>query len=250
MYEPLEPRRLMSATLDPATGILTIIGNSKANSVELSEESHRQILRLHIDGKQIDYKFAAVKSLTIQMLGGNDTVILGSITTPARIEGGDGDDSLSGGDGTDSIFGGNGNDYCFGRDNHDYIEGGPGYDTLGGGHGNDRIVPLSDANGDDTCSGGNGNDTIDYSKSPLAIVAFIGGDVEKHQESDTVLGDFETVIGSNFADKITNSTSHPILIRGGAGDDTIVGGAGNDTLDGGAGNDSLTGGGGNDSLTS
>jgi Ca2+-binding RTX toxin-like protein len=252
MYEGLEPRRLMSISLDPATGNLTIIGTNNADSLEFSEEyvpvSNKHVLRLHVNGKQIDYKWAAVKSMTIQTLGGNDTVILGSIPMGARIEGGDGDDILSAGDGKDSIFGGNGNDYCFGRDNHDYIEGGPGYDMLLGGNGNDRILPFSDSKGDDTVSGGSGNDTVDFSKAPAAVIVFIGGNVDKHLESEKVGGDFETFIGSPFADRITNSTSNSMHILGGAGNDTIVGGTGRDTIEGGPGNDSLSGAGGDDVL--
>src|SRR5438067_186393 len=148
MVEQLEPRRLMSITLDQPTGHLTIVGSDNADSLVFSEEflhgTGKHVLRVNFNGKIIDYKWAAVRSMTIQTLGGNDSVILGSIPMSARLEGGDGDDILSTGDGKDFIDGGNGNDYCFGRDNHDYITGGAGYDMLLGGPGNDHVVPLSD----------------------------------------------------------------------------------------------------------
>src|SRR5437667_8151563 len=111
MYEVLEPRRLMSISLDPANGNLTIIGTNNADSLEFSEEflpvTNKHVLRLHSNNKQIDYKWAAVKSITILALGGNDSIILGSIPMGAHIEGGDGDDIISAGDGKDIDGGGN-----------------------------------------------------------------------------------------------------------------------------------------------
>jgi len=56
-------------------------------------------------------------------------------------------------------------------------------------------------------------------------LCFPWGDVEKHKESDKVVGDFETFIGSAFADHITNSTKLALRIQGGDGNDTIIGGS-------------------------
>jgi Ca2+-binding RTX toxin-like protein len=93
-------------------------------------------------------------------------------------------------------------------------------------------------------------DTVDYTSSPFKISAFIGGSVSQHAESDKLGHDIEVIIGSVFNDSITNSTSRPMKLVGGAGDDTISGGSGNDTIDGGTGHDSMKGNGGKDVFVS
>jgi Ca2+-binding RTX toxin-like protein len=58
-------------------------------------------------------------------------------------------------------------------------------------------------------------------------------------------------VGGPFGDTFDFSavTNTPVMLSGGAGDDTLDGGGGNDALDGGDGNDSLDGGVGDDVLT-
>jgi RTX calcium-binding nonapeptide repeat (4 copies) len=78
----------------------------------------------------------------------NDVVVVGkSISVPATLEGGPGDDTLVGGAGDDKLVGGPGNDT---------LVGGAGDDWLYGGTGNDRLVGGP---GEDTCIGGPGLDS-------------------------------------------------------------------------------------------
>lgn len=58
------------------------------------------------------------------------------------------------------------------------------------------------------------------------------------------------IIGSDYADTITDASSGEKNIDGGGGDDQITGGGGNDMLLGGSGTNSLSGGGGSDRLLS
>ena len=60
-----------------------------------------------------------------------------------------------------------------------------------------------------------------------------------------LMGDYENVVGSQYADLITGNFFDNLL-TGGGGADTIYGEAGNDTLSGGDGNDVMYGGVGND----
>src|SRR3954470_23734275 len=188
MIDLLEPRRLMSVSYDSATGALSVVGTPNKDSVIFSEEimhgTGKHVLRLHFNGTNTDYKRGSVSSITIDTLAGADTVIIGSVNIPARIDGGAGDDALSGGDADDTINGQGGDDYCFGRKSSDRITGGLGYDLLMGGPGTDFITPFSDGNGDDTVSGGKGMDTVDYSTLPEPLFAYVGGTMEKHKESD------------------------------------------------------------------
>lgn len=244
-FDLLEPRRLFSVAYSPATGALTIVGTDAVDTIIFSEEilhtTGRHVLRLHENGEVRDYKRGSVSSIDIDTKGGADTVILGTINVPSNIKGGAGDDKLSGGDEIDVIDGQGGDDYIFGRKGKDTLTGGLGYDLILGGPGSDTIIPLSDSNGDDTISGGKGIDTVDYTNYPMPCFAYVGGTVPNVRESDKLLVGLETIIGSQFDDRIINSTPKPMLVMGGAGNDTLTGGSGPDTLDGGAGTDLMKG---------
>ena len=245
MIDLLEPRRLMSVNFDPNTGALAIVGTPHADAIIFSEEilhpSGQHVLRLHLNGVITDYKRGSVKSISIKGGTGGDTVILGTINIPSLIDGGKGDDKLSGGDAKDTINGQGGDDYVYGRKGSDKLSGGIGYDLILGGPGDDHIVPLSDDHGDDTISGGRGVDTVDYTDYPVPVFAYVGGTVINVKESDKLLVGLETIIGSQFDDRLVNSTPNPMLLEGGAGNDTITGGSGPDTIDGGAGTDQMNG---------
>jgi Ca2+-binding RTX toxin-like protein len=250
--EALEPRRLLSVSFDKPTGVLTIVGDNNRDQVIFSQEIINRLpyLRLHFNGKTRDYHQSIVKQIRVTTLAGPDTVILGTIHIRSRIDGGNGDDQLSGGDDKDTINGQGGNDYVFGRNGDDRLTGGAGKDRLQGANDNDVIFPDSDKFGDDTISGGRGSDTVDYSKSPIAVAAFVGGTVPATDENDMILSDVETIIGSKLDDTLVNSTDHGMSISGNDGNDTLTGGAANDTLIGGAGKDSMLGLAGNDQFNS
>ncbi len=250
MFDALEPRCLMSVAYDSSTGTLAIVGTDHADSIIFSEEilhpTGQHVLRLHFNGVNTDYKRGSVKLINISAGKGADTVILGTINIPSRIDGGPGDDALSGGDAKDTINGQGGNDYVYGRKSSDKLTGGLGYDLILGGPGDDHIIPLSDDNGDDTISGGRGSDTVDYTDYPTPVFAYVGGTVQNVKESDMLLVGIETIIGSAFDDRLVNSTPNPMLLVGGAGNDTIIGGSGPDTINGGSGTDSMSGNGNKD----
>jgi Ca2+-binding RTX toxin-like protein len=95
-----------------------------------------------------DFDLARVKRIELDLGGGDDTVILGSVDVPALVNGGAGSDSLSGGRGDDTLNGG---------DDLDVLWGGRGDDLLQGDAGNDR---LFGAFGVDTLRGGAGDDRL------------------------------------------------------------------------------------------
>lgn len=143
-----------------------------------------------------------------------------------RIQGADGDDTITGNASANVIWGGNGNDILRGGDGNDSLVGDAGDDVLSGGAGNDTI------------NGSGGSDTVDYSYATanltvsLAITAaqtVAAGDV------DTITN-VENLTGGAGNDTLTGTTTAN-TIRGGDGDDTINAGRGNDVIDGGAGFD-------------
>ena len=152
----------------------------------------------------------------------------------------DGNDSFSGaGNATTgsafaaavTVYGGAGNDT---------IRGGAGNDTLDGGDGDDVFVTGAVADGDDVMTGDAGNDTADYSARTNALTLNIDGtgDSGEGAEADSIGTDIEIVKGGAGNDTIVGSSGNDTIF-GGPGDDTITGGLGNDTLNGDAGNDTF-----------
>jgi Ca2+-binding RTX toxin-like protein len=158
------------------------------------------------------------------------------------IDGGAGNDTLIGGNGIDTIQGGSGNDEILGGADGDTIDGGANNDSIAGGLGEDTIQGSA---GDDTVEGGAGADKMDggagldwlsYNTSVAGItvalaaanVNGIGSGAGSDADGDQ-FKNFEHVLGSEHADKITGNTLANI-IEGGDGDDILDGGAGIDTV--------------------
>lgn len=155
---------------------------------------------------------SGIVRLVVSLGDGDDTVsYTAQIVSPARVEGGLGDDKLTGGRGGEQLTGGPGNDSLAGGAGDDNLSGGDGRDTIRtgsgtnnalGGAGNDR---LRGAAGIDRLFGGAGRDQIDGGR----------GNDQIH--------------GEDGADRLT----------GGTGRDTLFGGDGRDRIDAGTGNDTI-----------
>ena len=110
---------------------------------------------------------AAINRIEILALAGHDSISLDpSLTIPATIRGGAGNDSIVGGGGDDVIYGdagidtvlgGGGNDIILGGTDADYLYGGLGNDLLIGGAGSDWLYGEG---GDDILIGGNGPSSL------------------------------------------------------------------------------------------
>jgi Ca2+-binding RTX toxin-like protein len=142
-----------------------------------------------------------IERLTLNALGGNDTVTVGDLTGVANLTAigllmGDGDDTvnasaqanaaiamgidgganndnltgspnadtITGGPGNDTIVGLGGVDIIDGGDGDDTITGGPGNETQNGGAGNDTFI-WNPGDGSDTLVGGTGIDTMVFNGS-------------------------------------------------------------------------------------
>ncbi|MBM3960502.1 MAG: hypothetical protein FJ306_01155 [Planctomycetes bacterium] len=122
-----------------------------------------------------------------------------------------------------------------GTSGDDRLSGETGNGLLVGGAGNDV---LRGSLGDDDLRGGDGIDLIDYSIANSGVsVNLRTGSASGAFGNDTLSG-IETVRGSAYADRITDSCGDD-TIHGGAGDDSIWTYAGNDVIDGGTGHDTV-----------
>lgn len=96
-----------------------------------------------------------VQPLYIKTHGGNDSVVVASdVTTPIKIDLGDGDDYARGGGGNTQIKGGAGDDF---------IVMGRGRGVASGGEGNDTLIAGS---GSSALYGGNGDDRLQAMQGP------------------------------------------------------------------------------------
>jgi Ca2+-binding RTX toxin-like protein len=118
-----------------------------------------------------------------------------------------------------------------GADGNDTLYGTPGDDVLRG------------AAGDNLLDGRGGVNTLEYGTHWYGIVPTHGvivnlgtGRATNPWDGVDTISNFQSVIGSPFADSLTGSNSAEAL-TGGAGNDTLIGGGGSDTLSGGAGDD-------------
>lgn len=249
--QSLEPRRLLTVTIhyDEHRQILSFLGNDKRDTLEFGRTDPTETLRVVVNGQEEVFT-SPIRSLSLSLGGGADTVILGQVTIPAFVRGGQGDDSLSGGLGNDTLLGEGGFDYVFGREGHDSLDGGLQGDTIFGYTGNDTVTSGSDIlENDDTISGGAGSDLVDYSASTNPLVLRIGDFTTPPNDiSDYIYADIETLRGTAGNDFIRNLNRRGMRIEGQAGNDELQGGSGNDTLVGGDGQDTLLGEGGLDVL--
>jgi len=121
-----------------------------------------------------------------------------------------------------------------------------GADTINGGNGDDNITGLVGA---DVLDGGAGNDTVNYQLSLAAVNVNLTTNVVSGGDAQgDVISNFESIIGTVYADALVGS-SVSNTIDGGAGNDTISTLDGADAITAGLGADTVNGGNGIDIIT-
>jgi hypothetical protein len=230
IVDPLEPRQLLSASLNG--DVLYVQGTPLSDSILIRQEpgpADAPGYAVEIgpnDGSKRPTQYwhfpaRSVRSILVRAGSGNDLVDLaiatyavpalagiGPVAVPAKVDAGLGDDQAFGGTSRDLVFGSFGKDRINGGAGNDFIEGGWGNDTLRGGAGDDFV---SGGAGDDVVGGDEGNDRL------------FGGSGN----------DFLGSLG--FGPRPTEPGDD--LLVGGTGEDRLVGGEGRDRLFGGPGRD-------------
>jgi len=188
-------------TVDTRTTDLVVKGTGADDRIEVWEHDGGLVT---VRVNDIARTYSHVSSLRVDALGGDDQIVLRSLTMKTTADGGDGNDCIDACAVTQVgvvLYGGAGNDRLTGGAGDDRMDGGSGDDELNGGGGNDLLVGGL---GKDCLNGGDGNDLLD------------GG------------GDNDALRGGKGND----------LLVADAGDDYLKGEDGNDILVGGTGNDS------------
>jgi Ca2+-binding RTX toxin-like protein len=192
--EPLETRRLLSASLKPdfgsavvTDGELHIKGTRGDDQITIGlnfddpdgfarvhvnvngsivgnfflDELTANVLHVHArtgnDGVSFDESNGLLPLRMVAHGGQGDDTIVGGIFDD-ELHGGQGNDNLSGNDGFDALFGGGGDDMLSGGFGDDSLDGGGGHDSLYGEFGFDT---LRGGGGKDLLDGGDDNDNLD-----------------------------------------------------------------------------------------
>jgi hypothetical protein len=145
--EELESRALLSASFNPATHMVDVVGTRRSDAITCWVR--RGKLNVTLNGKlQGAFRLRELAGLHVAASKGNDKVTISpKVRLACRISGDSGDDTLVGGILGDTLIGGGGNDALYGRGGPDLLEGGTGRDGVFGG--------MADA---DTLLGGTGDD--------------------------------------------------------------------------------------------
>jgi Ca2+-binding RTX toxin-like protein len=270
----LLPPQVISATFDPGTGVLTIIGDALDNVIEVSRNAAGNLLVN--GGAVVIYGGTPTVANTalIRIFGrdGNDQLSLNEANGAlprANLFGEAGNDTLTGGSGADEISGGPGLDTLLGKGGFDLLFGGDDSDTLTGGDADDQVFGEAGDDrmiwnpGDDTDlnEGGAGTDTVEINGGNGAegFTATANGTRVRFDRLNPApfaidIGTSENLMldanGGNDSFSATGNLAAliKITVDGGAGDDTLLGSNGIDVLLGGDNNDFIDGQQGNDTV--
>jgi len=199
----------------------------------------------------MEFSFVFILLGLVALLGGGDdggSADLGADdpNPGGRLEGTDGNDTLTGTEQNDLILGEAGDDALGGGNGDDAIDGGSGDDRIFGGAGNDVFAPQGGA---DSIFGGNGADLVftDFlDENGISIDQIASGDdfIRGGAGEDTLADNrgANTIYGDGGADWLISLDSYPNtdggadLLFGGQGFDQLTADDG-DTLTGGPGGD-------------
>jgi len=251
--------RVVGALASLSGSTLTVFGTGDNDVITVS---HGAMVTVVVNGSTVEFNSGLVSSVLVHGFDGNDSIQIASLPAgvSVQIQGGNGNDSLvvhgsvtgpailSGGSGNDLLIGGSGDDSLDGGDGNDWLDGGEGSDTSTGGSGDD-VFAFQDAVANQIDQvieqAGGGIDQLNFSAVTSAVTADLGNSTLAGMSRRIVqvgpggaAAHLENLVGGSAGD----------MLIGNAANNTIVGGGGNDTLRGGDGSDALWGGLGNDLL--
>jgi hypothetical protein len=137
--------------LNPGLTALVVTGTSGVDNIGFNPNASAGSIDAGVNNLP-NGTFAPTGRLVAYGLGGDDNLqVSGSISLPAWLYGGDGNDRLNGGNGPNVLLGGAGNDSITGGSSRDLIIGGIGADQIVGNGGDDLMIGGTTAfDGNDT----------------------------------------------------------------------------------------------------
>lgn len=159
LFEALEERRLLSASILIKGGTLIVTGTPRADAIIVSNRQANgavpptPTLFVTVNGRTRQLDPAGIRRVRVEAGAGDDVVTMSDIffgphpgrpelydeSLPSTILGGAGNDNLGGGSAADYISGGPGNDFIAGGVGDDTLDGDGNSDTIGGNEGKDLM---------------------------------------------------------------------------------------------------------------
>jgi Ca2+-binding RTX toxin-like protein len=210
-------------------GVLDVAGTPNNDKIVVILSGSN--LEVKDDGSPVgSFAESGVTAIQIQGEAGDDTLkINASVTLPATLKGGAGNDILVGGGGSNVLIGAGGNDV---------LQGGAGVNLLVPG----KFDVFSATTGNDTLIGGTGLSIADFSHRTDPLFLSNDGQPDSGDtaagEAVEIMSNVSAIFGGTASDTIVGTTAGE-FISGGAGDNTIHGGGATDVLIGGAGQDTV-----------
>ena len=173
MFQPLEPRRLLSAppVHNPDTNVVTVSGTDADDFITITHRGNDLLVTL--GGERFAFDAGAVERVEVFGGGGDDRIIGTRADVTLAVFGEAGNDVIFGSAADDELAGGTGRDRIFGRDGNDALAGDEGDDYLVGGDGDDV---LADSAGNDFLTGNGGDDTFEDRDGRGTAVGGAGAD--------------------------------------------------------------------------
>ena len=161
IFETLEDRRLMSASVSLSGGELLVQGDAATadHGIRVNLTASRDSVRVAVAGSKAQtFDRDAVGSIRMIGTEGDDVLNLArTVNVPAYVNGLGGDDRIAGGAAGDTLDGAAGDDRITGNDGDDTLAGGAGDDRLAGNDGNDTLDGGADG---DRLDGGRGENAV------------------------------------------------------------------------------------------
>lgn len=203
MFERLEPRRLLSATINDPERTVEVLGTEGNDVIFVTSQGSELIVTLR--GVRHAFDAPRVDLVRISAGGGNDRISALRADVRLEINGEAGNDVIVGGSLDDTLSGGAGRDAVHGRDGDDILQGDEDGDVLVGGAGDDTLL---DTAGADRLLGGAGNDHFEDRDGRGVISGGAGADTA------TVFAERSRIVGVesvNFARGSVDPAADPSI---------------------------------------
>lgn len=207
------------------------------------------------DGTDIDVSWTNTEQLSLGTYDGNDDIDLSGPNalggdhglSEFTVRAGSGNDTIVGSGSVEQIYADD--PACAGADcGNDLVSDGGGADGIELKGGNDTLNVNAAVDAGDSIDGGDGEDTINYSARSAGVTLTPGDSTNNDgqggvTEGDDLHGDFEVIIGTDYADNIDLSANEQaVVLQGAGGGDTLVATPFTDNVAGGDGDDLINGG--------
>lgn len=171
---------------------LIIGGTAEDDTIRVTPVGNTGMVEVLINGVSQGIFLPTGRIVAYGLAGDDDIQVAGSISLPAWLDGGAGNDRLKGGAGHDVLLGGDGDDLLVGGDGRDLLIGGLGADRIVGNAGDDILI----------------SGATDYDASAAALLAIMNEWTRTDADFATRVNNLKNGGGLNESVLLNNRTVH------------------------------------------